>query len=604
MRLSGFASGMDIDQIVGDLMRAERVPMDKMVQKRQTLEWQMEEYRSINRLFDEFRNNIFDTVMRKSKMGSRTASSSDENRITATASSAAGSATYQISNVTQLATAASQTSIKPNENDPKIDPTKSLKSQFQSLDWKTGGVHRENLKGNDSKELTIKNEGLTIKNDTDNMVVKVNGKLYKMVDSEPAVNTNEVKAVFSGSEMTLTFADAIGTKDDISVQYFTDGDGEYMSGNITTYNENGEPVKDKFIVESSQTLNQVLETINRSSVGVSAFYDDHTGQVAFTRSETGEFNKDGQEIEFGGKFFGKDEQDAPVGIINMSQANEQGGQNAKFTINGLATERHSNTFTINGMTISLKDTFDSGTVTIGSSVDTDAVFDTIKGFVEEYNEMLDTINEKLDEKRYRDYQPLTDEQKKDLSDREIELWEEKSKSGMIRNDRLLSGFMNTFRLDLYGSVDSNLDSEYKQLTTIGVTTTKNYMDRGKLKIDENKLRKAIEDDPDGVYQLFAADGPTKEQQGIARRMRQSLDQAIEGIAERAGGAKGKIQNHQFTLGRNLNNLEDQISNFERRLSDIENRYWRQFTAMEKAMARANEQASFLQQQMFGGGGGY
>ncbi|SDH64688.1 flagellar cap protein FliD N-terminal domain-containing protein [Alteribacillus bidgolensis] len=96
MRISGMASGMDIDQMVKDLVRAERVPVDKMVQKRLTLEWQMEEYRSINRLFDEFRNNIFDTVMRRANMGARSASSTDESRITAETSSTAGNASCQI----------------------------------------------------------------------------------------------------------------------------------------------------------------------------------------------------------------------------------------------------------------------------------------------------------------------------------------------------------------------------------------------------------------------------------------------------------------------------------------------------------------------------
>ncbi|MFB4165236.1 flagellar filament capping protein FliD [Alteribacillus sp. JSM 102045] len=191
-----------------------------------------------------------------------------------------------------------------------------------------------------------------------------------------------------------------------------------------------------------------------------------------------------------------------------------------------------------------------------------------------------------------------------MSDREIELWEEKAKSGLIGNDRIISSFTNTFRVNLYGRVETDFDTEYSHLTTVGITTTKNYMDRGKLEIDETKLREAIESDPEGVFELFAADGESRAEQGIAIRLRHSLDSAIESLAERAGGFKGKIQNHQFTLGRNINNIEDQISNFERRLVDTEERYWRQFTSMEQAIARANEQANYFYAQMFGGSGGF
>ncbi|SFE92874.1 flagellar filament capping protein FliD [Alteribacillus iranensis] len=591
MRLSGFASGMDIEQIVGDLMRAERMPMDKMVQKRQTIEWQMEEYRSVNRLFESFRNNIFDSVMRRSNMGARTGSSSNEDRVSVTASATASNANYRVSSVEQLATAASQTSGSLEG----LPPNEELYSVTSSTMWKTGKVQKETIQGEDTNTYKIQSEGSAIIDDIDNMVIKVNGELYEPEDGEVEIKDDEI---------TLHFNEALGINDKVSVTYFTEDAEEnsyYMSGDVTTYDKDGNAVRDRIIVQGNQTMQDVLQSINRSSVGVSGFYDEHTSQIAFTRSETGDFNQNGNEMVFEGTLFNE--------LINMYNSTgdpveEREGKNAIFTVNGLRTERHSNTFTIDGMTITLKETFDANedeAVTIGSSIDTDTVYETIKGFVDEYNEMLDTINEKLGEKRHRDYPPLTDDQKKELSDREIELWEEKAKSGLVRNDRLLSGFMNTFRLDLYGAVQHNYETDFKQLTTIGITTTRNYMDRGKLEIDETKLKDAIEADPDAMYQLFAADGESREEQGIARRLRNSLDQAIEGVAERAGGAKGKIQNHQFTLGRNLNNIEDQITDFERRLTDIENRYWRQFTAMEKAMARANEQASFLQQQMLGNG---
>lgn len=675
MRIAGLASGMDIEQMVNDLMRAERMPMDKLIQQRQTLNWKMDEYRAINIKFNDFRNNIFDTVMRQANMLARTATSTDDSRVTAQASSAAGNATYRITEVQQLAQAESQVGGKIGED---FDPSKSLRSQNiegSDLTWETGVLQRENIRvSENTKELTIDipDRAGNVTNETD-IIVKVNGQ---------AIPSDGFNTTMEDGKMTLQFDEELSARDNVTIQYFTEnetrtfparegteeeepepvdtfhiGKGsiyynpedeqsirvtvngvalkivtdpeaelaedeafvnldtglvrlgqatteevkitysqEYTTSGITTYNENGEAIHDRFVIQSSQTLNQVINEINRSSVGVQAFFDEFENKMSFTRTETGVFNKDGAEIKFDGEFFNH--------VLQMADAEVQAAQNAKFTMNGLTTERHSNTFTIGGMTITLQDTFDESDnpVVLGSTVDTDGIFDTIKEFVDEYNELLETVHEKLKEERYRDYPPLTDEQRRELSEREAELWDEKAQSGLLRNDRTLSSIMDTLRLDLYGTVDHGLESEFNHLSNIGITTSDDYLERGKLEIDETKLREAIEADPEAVFQLFAADGETQAEQGVARRLRNSLDHAIDTLAERAGGFRGKIQNHQFTIGRNLNDLEDRITNFERRLAQIEDRYWRQFTAMEKAIARANEQSNFLYQQFMGQGG--
>ncbi|SDW52024.1 flagellar hook-associated protein 2 [Marinococcus luteus] len=90
MRVSGFASGMDIDQTVKDLMRAERQPINKLNQQKQTLEWQTEMYQDVNKRFFDFRNTIFDSIMKKSSMTDRSATSTNDSRVSATASADAG----------------------------------------------------------------------------------------------------------------------------------------------------------------------------------------------------------------------------------------------------------------------------------------------------------------------------------------------------------------------------------------------------------------------------------------------------------------------------------------------------------------------------------
>jgi flagellar hook-associated protein 2 len=146
-----------------------------------------------------------------------------------------------------------------------------------------------------------------------------------------------------------------------------------------------------------------------------------------------------------------------------------------------------------------------------------------------------------------------------------------------------------------------MDTVFKHLSAIGITTSADYMERGKLEINEDKLRAAIEEDAEGVFNLFAAEGDTYAEKGLARRLRDSLDNAITQVAERAGGLRGKVANHQFTLGKNLEDLNTRISNFERRLEQREQRYWAQFTAMEKAIHQMNSQSDFIYAQLFNQG---
>src|SRR5699024_10783660 len=114
--------------------------------------------------------------------------------------------------------------------------------------------------------------------------------------------------------------------------------------------------------------------------------------------------------------------------------------------------------------------------------------------VEKYNEVIDLLNGSQQEERYRDYPPLTDEQKKEMTDDQIEKWEEKAKSGILRGESVISSGLFDLRQSWYASVDT--DGAYDVITQIGIKTSNRYMDGGKLGIDEQKLRKALRENPD------------------------------------------------------------------------------------------------------------
>ena len=107
MRIGGLASGMDTESIVSQMMKAKRIPLDKLKQQKQTLEWKRDDYRAMNTMLLDFRLELTQHKL-TSKYRARQATSSDETKVTATATSAATQASYTLNNVTQLASAATK----------------------------------------------------------------------------------------------------------------------------------------------------------------------------------------------------------------------------------------------------------------------------------------------------------------------------------------------------------------------------------------------------------------------------------------------------------------------------------------------------------------
>ncbi|WP_339171649.1 flagellar hook-associated protein 2 [Anoxybacillus sp. FSL W8-1294] len=492
MRIGGLASGMDIDKIVGDLMKAERMPLDKLKQKKQILEWQRDDYRSMNTLLQDLDSYVFNNLTLQSSMLKKKVVSSDESVVAATANSSAVNISTNLT-VTEVATSATWISAAASSYTPSRTDT----------------------------------------------TLKIN---------------------------------------------VTNGDGTSPTTNPVT-----------ITIAANSSLDAVISQLNSNSdLGITVFRDTQTGKISITKKDTGASASLKMGDATTASFF------QSLGFTGVTDGAEltgkTAGKNAQFTINGLSTSRSTNTFMINNVTYTLKKT---GTASVTTTNDTDAMFNVIKGFVDKYNEVIGKINGKLSEERYRDYTPLTDEQKEAMTEKQVELWEQKAKSGLLRRDSILSSGLGQMRLDLYSKVsNSPVNTNYDTLSEIGITTSSNYLENGKLIIDETKLRAAIENDPNAVYQLFNASGSNFDTKGIAQRLRDTIKNTIGKIEKKAG--KTVWTNSQFEIGKSLNDLDKRIDAFEDRLKKVEDRYWKQFSAMEKAVQRANSQSMYLM-NAFGGG---
>ncbi|MCB7070866.1 flagellar filament capping protein FliD [Caldibacillus sp. 210928-DFI.2.22] len=691
MRVTGLASGMNIDEIVENMMKAQSIPLNKIKQQKTLLEWQRDSYREMNTLLLDFRSQL--TNMKLSSFyRTRSIASTNEDIVSATVASGAGQSSYTISKISSLAVAESRMTnsgiSKLSSN--KVDTTKSLFSIqdafAKEITWKQGSVESKSIVTKEGEPITLGlADGVKI-TDVKNMTVEVNGIKYTVIDSgtpksgEVMVNKDtgeltfgdtiaanstvkvnyvtdkkvenktitkdttqiQLKGALVAGQIKLSFKDGTDTtielsdkpiEDNSKIGQIIDKDGNkfgeinyetgvitfnsefskyfpaetenskekpkleltitsqqnYFSFGLTTHTSKGK-IDEKFLIQGSESLNSVMSKVNNSKLGVTMFYDSYSDKVTMTRKETGVYNnsENGKEIEFaGGDFLTQ-----VLGFQNGDSGNYVKAENATFIINGLETSRQSNTFSMNGVTFTLKKTTDTP-VTINVNNDNDKLYENIKNFVDKYNELVEKIEKKLSEPKYKDYLPLTDDEKEELSETQQEKWENMAKSGILRNDSILSGLITQMRTAIYSAVNQDdLDSAMKSLSAIGITTTADFT-TAKLEINESKLKAAIEKDPNSIELLFNGTGATDGQKGVIQRLYDKVNATMDQLKERAGNSYSV--NNQFTIGRQLDDLDDRIERFEDRLADLETRYYSQFTAMEQAIQKANSQAAYLAQ---------
>ena len=266
------------------------------------------------------------------------------------------------------------------------------------------------------------------------------------------------------------------------------------------------------------------------------------------------------------------------------------GVDAKFTLNGVEFTSASNETTVNGVTLTLtgttaKDEVINFTVTN----DTDAVYNMIKDFINEYNTILEEMNTLYYAESARGYDPLSDDEREAMSDTDIEKWETKIKSSLLRRDTSLGSVMDAMKNAMLTSV--TVDGKRYSLASFGIGTSSAYTERGKQHIqgDEdddtysastNKLREALETDPDTVMQVFS---------GVMTKMYSTMQDKMK----KTTMSSSLTFYNDVYMKNQLVTLNKQIAKDEDKLTDLEDKYYNQFAAMETALAKLQSQQSQL-----------
>ena len=364
-------------------------------------------------------------------------------------------------------------------------------------------------------------------------------------------------------------------------------------------------------VEESDTVRTLMDKINNSDAGVEVNYQNSSDKFVFTSKKDGASGK----ISVGGDFK----------YIFGTSFNKTDGQDAIVAVKYAGSDevveivRDSNSFKIDGMTISVNGEFGykagaggkleldktSDPVTFDAKVDEDKIVETIKKMVEEYNEIIELVGKETGIKPNRDYEPLTSAQKAEMSESEIEAWEEKAKEGLLFNDNDLKGLSNSLRF-----VVSTADQA--ALKKLGITTSSTASDKGKLSFDESAFRAALKTDPEGIREMFTKERTVDENgvatgvNGIAVNMKSAFDKYAKTLGEpkgilieRAGSIKSPASITQNSLYKQMEQIDKRTSDLQDVLKMEQDRYIRQFTALESVIAQMNSQSGWLSQ--FGSG---
>ncbi|WP_416201360.1 MAG: hypothetical protein ACFWUD_04605 [Thermocaproicibacter melissae] len=385
-------------------------------------------------------------------------------------------------------------------------------------------------------------------------------------------------------ELQTTLSTEAVDENDKKVYSFT------INGKSFTFNEDTE-------------LNTIINTINNDNdVNVTISYSQTLNRFRIVSDNTGSQETiDIHDNEGGGNL---------VAALFGSNPSFTSGQDLEMdvTLGGTPTHiiRGTNSFTLDGVTMTVTGTTDSA-VTFSAADNSEDLYEKISTFVETYNKIITTINTYVTEMPAsqstrngggKTYEPLTDEQKKEMTDAEIEQWQKKAKQGLLFADPQLSQLQN----DLRNAMETIVTSVGMSLADIGISTQAyDYTSGGKLVIDETKLKDALKNNLSQVEQLFTnSDGKDESTNadGVAQRLRDVVTKYIgvygnSGILVDVAGSSTLIGVDNSQFASQINQYQKNIKELQTQLTNERNRLQREFTRMENILSRLVTQFDYI-----------
>ena len=346
-------------------------------------------------------------------------------------------------------------------------------------------------------------------------------------------------------------------------------------------------------LDKKSTISSMMSAVNKSAAGVTMTYSSLTNSFTLESKEFGGAGK----VEVGDTSLGRS-----LGLVDDNgTVGASEGQNAIFEINGQEVYLNDNTYTLDGNTFTFNDNMTNGeTYTVNIAKDSTTVKDALKKFVESYNKLIDDVYGYIGKSPAKDddgntYEPLTNAEKDEMSEDEITKWEEKAKQGVLYNDSTVSTVMSQMRSALYTSVTLDDGSKFG-IYNLGIKTSSEWSEHGKLQIDEDAFDKAFENNEDAIIKLF-----TDSDTGMMKKLNSVIDGAVKSsgaantrgtLVRKAGKADSSVTTDS-TIYKEMVKMQDRLKELQDRYDTKEEYWWKVFTNMETAMADLNSQTSYI-----------
>lgn len=684
MRITGLATGLDMDEVIKESMRPYRVKIQQQQQQKEIVEIKQKLYRDVLKDSREFYNKYFDVSKSDSIVLSKNWStikfeSSDSNVVSVSANSEAVNKNFTITGSSATATKATLTEGIGEGDKIVVDGKEftlsgstdrervsNLNKELEKAGIKVcvsytdfaGSVDGENKKGlifestvlgekgsftlggsvhsvnieevKGSNATEAKFTGITVKNIRDSKEIKIDDKVIGLnLDSSKEYTKDELVSELNKKleEEKIDFRAKVDEDNNVTLV-------STKSGELTDL-----PTLE-ITLENNSIVNGAFENGNNATKSITSLnLSEIEGKVLFIDGKKVEFSlKDSildldalnKSLEEKNLNVSAEIKDGKLSLISKTSGESKSldisvieepaegftpiiqGKDANIIIKdskgGVYTHKgDSNVVTLDGVTFKFDGEIPADGIKITSKKDSTKTKEMVVNFFNDYNKLMEKLNTLTMEKRDRSYSPLTDEQKKEMSESEIKLWNERVEKGQLSRDSDLSRIINSLKnamTTMVDGIDINLED-------IGIKPVSDYggVKNGTFTIDENKLTAALEEDPNKVMRLFTAT-PTdsknltsaekNSKSGIAQRLKSILYDETMTVSARLlkkAGYEGTTTVTNNELTKSIEKYERKVKDMEKAFSKKEQALYSKYATLETMMNQLNSQQSYLLSQL-------
>ena len=472
----------------------------------------------------------------------------------------------------------------------KKEKLNTYKGEQKKLEWKQDAWKSLNSKIYKFYSKTLSNA--RFKTDYTKKTTKSSSNAVSVISSNSAPDCVQTLKIVSMAKsgyhtgVELKAADGNPTGNKVKASYTAStklSELRISAGNIQF---NGKSVE----ITDDMTIGQLTSTLNKNGATVNF---DEKNQRFFVAAKS-----NGAENDFS---YGSDAKSialfSKLGLLNSDGSNAGSrinGESAEIELNGEKFVSDSNTFDINGLTITINNMTDDE-ISLTTAQDTEGIYDMVKNLFKEYNELINEMDKLYNAESASKYKMLTDEQKEEMSEDEVKEWETKIKSSLLRRDSSLNDVISGMKQTLLAGVKMS-DGNTMFLSDFGINTASYSLakdnERGAYHIDgdedddltstnEDKLRKAIATDADQVAEFFSS---------LAKNLYSKMDELMGRVKDYSSAFT--VYNDIY-LKKQYDEYTTKISEQEAKVNKWEDYYYKKFTAMEKAMSGINSKQSAI-----------